>query len=277
MRGRQEAADDSLQHGRGVHEPVQAAGDVGRVRESDPRLLEQPGQQRPGAHLAAGRGERTCDESGELVVDRHPGHRPHRHEVIVLHDQVASRGNRVPEPAEHGDPLREVEEHQTCVDEVVGSTGNRGVTTQVVGVELALSVTLVAQPRNAVRAQGLVDVDTHDPPPWTDPLGQLTHRHTGSGAGVQATRARSWIHPVQHPLGGTLPDLCLPAHSLVLLLRGAQHVGRAGLGSDGHRASRCGSRFVHHDLRSDPDSSASWSGPRCFDNAMDTVGAPGTD
>ena len=63
-----------------------------------------------------------------------------------MHDQVASRGDRVPEPAEHGDPIRKVEEHQACVDQVVGTTRNRGVTTQVVGVELALTVTLFAQP-----------------------------------------------------------------------------------------------------------------------------------
>ena len=191
-----------------------------------------------------------------------------------MHDQMASRSNRVPEPAEHGNPLRKVEEHQACVDKVVGCTRNRGVTTQVVGVELALSVTLVAQPCNAVRTQGLVDVDTYDPSPRTDPLGQLTHRHPGSAAGVQATRARGWIHPVQHPLCGTLPDLCRP----VALLRHPAGWCRARRSSRPRfRWSSCLPVWVavcSPRPSPQPESRASWPGPRGFDNAMDTSAHP---
>ena len=166
-------------------------------------------------------------------------------EVVVLHEQVAARRDRVPQPFQHGDPLRQVVEQQPGVDEVERGAGNRLVGGQVDACEVALAMARVVQHRHRLRAQRRVDVDPGDAARRPDALGHQPHRLARAAAGVQAGRARGERDLVEQASGRGLPDARLGAQALVLLRRAPERVallrplGLGGAHRDPFRRSSC--------------------------------------
>ena len=122
---RQQTAQNALQHEVPGTERFDAAGDIGAVGSSDAGLREQRREPGTGLHVGPGRAERADDDAAHLVDAGQLREHAHGTEVIVLHDEVTARRDRVPQASQHGHPLRQVEQQQARVNQVERRAGDR--------------------------------------------------------------------------------------------------------------------------------------------------------
>ena len=105
-------------------ERLDTAGDVGAVRSAD------AGLRRTAAGAGCQRGlrrppHRTRRHTRSSSSTQPAGQRAHAAQVVVLHEQVPARGDRVPQPRQHVDALGQVEQQQPREDEVVRRARDR--------------------------------------------------------------------------------------------------------------------------------------------------------
>jgi hypothetical protein len=112
--------------------------------------------------------------------------------------------------------VRQVEQQQPRVNQVVGRSGNRLVAGELRDPEAALPVSGPVQTRLDERAERGVGVDAGDRAVRTDPPGHQPHGLARAAAGIQARGARCRSDPVEQPLGGRLPDAGLGPQPFVL-------------------------------------------------------------
>ena len=96
--------------------------------------------------------------------------------VVVLDDEITAWRDRVPQPGEHLDPPRKMEEQQPGVDQVERALRDGPILDQVVRDEGALMMPVALEPIEGEPAQRLVHVDADDASVGSHPLGQLAHR-----------------------------------------------------------------------------------------------------
>jgi hypothetical protein len=224
QRGRQHAAEHTLEELAPGRKRVEPAGDVGAVRIADAGLREQLRQPYAGLGVSPDGIERGAEHAPDLVdAGERRGHAGGAH-VVVLDDEMAARGNRVPETLQDGNALGEVEQQKPRVHEVERRARDRRVLRQVVAAEPALAMAQAIQPLDGVGAERVIDVEAEDAAGRTNPLGHQAHRLAGPTARVDAARARCQPDRVEGAPGRGVPRPRLQAQPLVLLGRALERV-----------------------------------------------------
>ena len=226
----------------GLGERFEPPGDVRAGGCADAGLREQVRKPRADVHVAPGSGERVDDDATDLLEAIERRLDADALQVVVLHEQVPARGDRVPQGPQHRDTLGQVVEQQPRVHDVKRRTRDRLAGGEVDSRELALAVPGVVQHRDRLSAQGRVDVHPQDVAGRPDALGHQPHRLARTAAGIQTARARRERDLVEQPAGRRLPHPRLRPQPLVLRVRTPEHiavVSPLGLDSD-HRGPPSG-------------------------------------
>ncbi len=232
-RGRYDAPVHAGQQRLSDTEGFQPPGDIGAVGRADAASDKQIWKPRANVHVAAGRRERGHDDARQLVDARERGQNADRTQVVVLHEQMTTRGDRIPQTPQYGDALGQVVEQEAGVDEIE-RTSWHVIAAHIRMQELALAMPGVAEHRHCLAPDRGVDVDADHPPRWPDSLCHQAHRLSRTTTSVEAAATGRERDPIEQPCARRFPRLGLGAQPVIFPCRALERVAAARILEGAH-------------------------------------------